>query len=138
MTARQDARRAARRDRAYRTLLRTYPLWWRLRHGDVVLSTVREVHEAEGRRVPGFGERVSFGVDGARLALLTVVRPSTKAPRLPALRVPGHWFDQADGLLADRFVGEWEQARANRAAVRDSDEERVAAVAFAGMNAVGH
>lgn len=43
-------------DRPFRRLLRWYPVWWRRRHGDVVLSTLLDAAEADGRRTPTAAE----------------------------------------------------------------------------------
>lgn len=120
--------------RTYRWLLLTYPSKWRAQNADVVLDTLLAVHADTGRGAPSFVERVQFAVDGLRVRLS---RPQHVVFRLVPLGVFStvHRFDQSNDVLPpDAIVDELSQTRANSEEFRNSDELRVAALAYAGMN----
>lgn len=68
-----------RDDRRFRALLRWYPATWRREHGEVLLGTLLEEAERQGRTTPSAGERMSaiaYGLGARlnnRLALVTAL-----------------------------------------------------------------
>ncbi|WP_375387003.1 hypothetical protein [uncultured Amnibacterium sp.] len=119
---------------AYRSLLLLHPPRFREQDGEVVLSTLLEVHAAQRRTAPSLAERLRFAVDGLSMRLR---RPSRT--RLPATRwsVPlsamDH-FDQANGAVAERFVDATEQFHANVGRFSADGERRIAERGWIGMS----
>lgn len=99
--------------RSYRRLLITYPRAWRKAYGDIALTALLDVHAATGQVRPSSADRMRFYAAG-------ISKRTARQRRhiLPPLIVPGHRFDQTNGMIVER-----EQTAAELEHTRWHDQE---------------